>query len=120
MGSEMCIRDSTTTTPPPRVAWTRENTWFQLGTTMLDTPLGYLRCGRLGRGRAQDRPEAPGGQKVNESIADTNKLSTFRLAPQENPRRPLLDTPLGGADTGKHAVPAQNHHVTYPLGGLDT
>ena len=23
---------------PPCVAWTRENTWFQLGTTMLDTP----------------------------------------------------------------------------------
>ena len=90
------------------VAWTRKNTWFQRGTTMLDTsgvawtrkntwfqPTrgGYLRCGRLGRGRAQDRPEAPGGQKVNESIADTNKLSTFRFAPQENPRRPMLDTP---------------------------
>ena len=26
----------------PWVAWTRENTWFQLGTTMLDTPLGGL------------------------------------------------------------------------------
>ena len=117
------------------VAWTRKNTWFQRGTTMLDTsgvawtrkntwfqPTrgGYLRCGRLGRGRAQDRPEAPGGQKVNESIADTNKLSTFRLAPQENPRRPMLDTPLGGVDTGKHVVPAQNHHVTYPLDGVDT
>ena len=23
---------------PTCVAWTRENTWFQLGTTMLDTP----------------------------------------------------------------------------------
>ena len=98
----------------PWVACTRKNTRFQ------PTRGGYLRCGRLGRGRAQDHREAPGGQKVNESIADTNKLSTFRLAPQENPRRPMLDTPLGGVDTGKHVVPAQNHHVTYPLGGVDT
>ena len=98
----------------PRVACTRKNMWFQ------PTRGGYLRRGRLGRGRAQDRREAPGGQKVNESIAETNKLSTFRLAHQENPRRPMLDTPLGGVNTGKHVVPAQNHHVTYPLGGVDT
>ena len=26
----------------PWVAWTRENTWLQLGTTMLDTHLGGL------------------------------------------------------------------------------
>ena len=32
----------------------------------------------------------------------------------------MLDTPLGGLDTGKHVVPAQNHHVTYPLDGVDT
>ena len=25
----------------------------------------------------------------------------------------MLDTPLGGVDTGKHVVPAQNHHVRY-------
>ena len=96
------------------VAWTRKNTWFQ------PTQGGYLRCGRLGRGRAQDHREAPGGQKVNESIADTNKLSTFRLAPQENPKKPMLDTSLGGVDTGKHVVPAQTTMLDTPRGGLDT
>ena len=32
----------TTILDTPWLAWTRENTWFQLGTAMLDTPLGGL------------------------------------------------------------------------------
>ena len=32
----------TTMLDTPWAAWTRENTWFQLGTTMLDTHLGGL------------------------------------------------------------------------------
>ena len=69
------------------VAWTRKNTWFQRGTTMLDTsgvawtrkntwfqPTrgGYLRCGRLGRGRAQDHREAAGGQHARPTNPERN------------------------------------------------
>ena len=33
---------------PPWGAWTRENTWLQLGIVMLDTPLGGLFCELVG------------------------------------------------------------------------
>ena len=115
----------TTMLDTPWVAWTRENTWFQLGATMLDTPPGWLGHMKT-RGWARDRHvryscEPSGKSQAEETVssyytsgADSWTFSCSCAPPTfGNPGDHMLDTLRCGLDTCKHVAPARDHHVRY-------
>ena len=63
----------------------------------------YVPRGRGARGEGPRGPEGPRGRGARRSL---------RSRPEPSAAANL--------DTGKHVVPARDHHVRYPLGGVDT